>query len=119
MLANFSMHFSNQIKYIDVLYSEQVCVCVCVCFHVLTEAQAYNPFDEYVLQNLGVRECFINKCAAHSHSCAGELQFIGENNPVHPRPFMGTLFSVHKMQCRLCGVVLLMDCDLFEQRPNP
>ena len=77
------------------------------------KAQACNPFDEYVFQNLGVLECFINKCAAHSHSCAGELQFIGENNSVHLKPFMGTLFSVHKMQCRLCGVVLLMASDLF------
>ena len=68
------------------------------------EAQAYNPFDEYVFQNLGVLECFINKCAAHSHSCAGELQFIGENNSVSLRPFMGLYFLCTK--CSAGCVVL-------------
>ena len=33
----------------------------------------FNPFEEYVHQNLGVLECFINTCSIHSQKCKCEL----------------------------------------------
>jgi len=34
------------------------------------------------------------------------------------KPFMGGLFAGHKMQCRACGELLVLETDLFQQRPN-
>ena len=35
----------------------------------------FNPFEEYVHQNMGVLQSFINKCAIHYEQCKGELHF--------------------------------------------
>ena len=93
-------------------------------YHVRNESsksktELFNPFDEFVHQNMGVLECFINKCGEHTRKCNGHLLFIGEDKSLGLRQFMGTLFGVYSMQCSLCNEVLQMETDLFQQRPNP
>ena len=78
----------------------------------------FNPFEKYIHQNMGVLRSFINMCAIHYEQCIGKLHFIGEDKSVRMKPFMGSLFAGHNMQCSICGAVLLLETDLFQQRPN-